>query len=126
VSRAAMIASASTSSTFGQEESVSPGKHSMTGAAKEAVSEQFDLFLPYLADLPLRDQREMMMERPFFSLAKSKRVKPIDHRSPAGKLWVHVSASPHYGMARIWDADILIYCASVLAEGMTFKSAVLT
>ncbi|NLR70400.1 replication initiator protein A [Novosphingobium sp. ERN07] len=77
--------------------------------------EQFEMFLPYVADMPLRDQREMM-ERPFFSLAKSKRVKPIDYTSPDGKLWVHVSASPDYGMATIWDADILIYCASVLAD----------
>ncbi|MFM2371798.1 MAG: hypothetical protein RIS85_1520 [Pseudomonadota bacterium] len=77
--------------------------------------DQFDMFLPYVADMPMRDQREMM-ERPFFSLAKSKRVKPIDYTSPDGKLWVHVSASPDYGMATIWDADILIYCASVLAD----------
>jgi len=27
-----------------------------------------------------------------------------------------VSANPDYGMATIWDADILIYCASVLAD----------
>ena len=87
----------------------------MTRARREGVSEQFDLFLPYLADMPLRDQREMM-ERPFFSLAKSKRVKPIDYRSPNGKLWVHVSGNPDYGMATIWDADILIYCASMLAD----------
>lgn len=87
----------------------------MSRADRQRISEQFDLFLPYLADLPLRDQREMM-ERPFFSLAKSKRVKPIDYRSPDGKLWVHVSASPDYGMATIWDADILIYCASALAD----------
>jgi len=72
-------------------------------------------FLPYLADLPLRDQREMM-ERPFFSLAKAKRTKPIDYRSPDGKQWVHVSPNPDYGMATIWDADILIYCVSVLAD----------
>lgn len=87
----------------------------MTRAPKPPVSEQFDLFLPYIADLPLRDQREMM-ERPFFSLAKSKRVKPIDYTSPDGQVRVHVSASPEYGMATIWDADILIYCASVLAD----------
>lgn len=87
----------------------------MTRARKQPVAEQFDLFLPYIADLPLRDQREMM-ERPFFSLAKSKRVKPIDYTSPDGKLWVHVSANPDYGMATIWDADILIYCASQLAD----------
>ncbi|MBJ8199724.1 replication initiator protein A, partial [Klebsiella pneumoniae] len=55
-------------------------------------------------------------ERPFFSLAKSKRIKPIDYKSPDGKLWVHVSGNPDYGMATIWDADILIYCASVLAD----------
>jgi len=87
----------------------------MSPARREAVPDQFNLFLPYLADMPLRDQREMM-ERPFFSLAKSKRVKPIDYTSPDGKLWVHVSANPDYGMATIWDADILIYCASQLAD----------
>lgn len=87
----------------------------MTQADRKSIPDQFDLFLPYLADMPLRDQREMM-ERPFFSLAKTKRVKPIDYQSPDGKLWVHVSANPDYGMATIWDADILIYCASVLAD----------
>jgi plasmid replication initiation protein len=87
----------------------------VTRAKRSAIDNQFDLFLPYLADLPLRDQREMM-ERPFFSLAKTKRVKPIDYTSPDGKLWVNVSANPTYGMATIWDADILIYCASMLAD----------
>lgn len=87
----------------------------MSQSTKKPVNDQFDLFLPYIADLSLRDQREMM-ERPFFSLAKSKRVKPIDYRSPDGKTWVHVSANPDYGMATIWDADILIYCASTLAD----------
>lgn len=82
---------------------------------RQTPPEQFDLFLPYLSDLPLRDQREMM-ERPFFSLAKSKRTRPIEYQSPDGKAWVHVSANPDYGMATIWDADILIYCASVLAD----------
>lgn len=87
----------------------------MTQALRKSVPEQFDLFLPYLADMPLRDQREMM-ERPFFSLAKRKRTKPIEYTAPDGKLWVHVSANPDYGMATIWDADILIYCASQLAD----------
>ena len=87
----------------------------MSRARRVPIAEQFDLFLPYIADLPLRDQREMM-ERPFFSLAKTKRAKPIDYTSPDGKLWVNVSANPNYGMATIWDADILIYCASVLSD----------
>lgn len=87
----------------------------MSLVKKKAIADQFDLFLPYLTDLPLRDQREMM-ERPFFSLAKRKRIKPIDYTSPDHKLWVHVSANPDYGMATIWDADILIFCASQLAD----------
>lgn len=87
----------------------------MNRTRKQSISAQFDLFLPYLADLPLRDQREMM-ERPFFSLAKTKRSKPIDYTSPDRKLWVHVSANLDYGMATIWDADILIYCASQMAD----------
>ena len=77
--------------------------------------EQGDLFLTQLSDLLLRDQRDMM-ERPFFSLAKKKRIKPIDYRSPDGSVWVHVSANPLYGMATIYDADILIYLGSYLME----------
>lgn len=76
---------------------------------------QVDLFLPQLTTLPLRDQRETM-ERPFFSLSKRKRLKPIDYVSPDKKVTVHVSANSEYGLATIYDLDILIYCASVLIE----------
>lgn len=76
---------------------------------------QVDLFLPQLTTLPLRDQRETM-ERPFFSLSKRKRLKPIDYVSPDRKITVHVSANSEYGLATIYDLDILIYCASVLIE----------
>ncbi|MEZ4614352.1 MAG: replication initiator protein A [Caldilineaceae bacterium] len=76
---------------------------------------QADLFIPYLSDLPLRDQRETM-ERPFFSLSKRKRVTPIEYQSPDGSVWVKVEAVPAYGMATIWDADILIWAASTLVE----------
>lgn len=74
---------------------------------------EFDLFLPLMGDLPLKDQRETM-ERPFFSLQKRKRVKPIEYKSPDGETWVKIEAIPAYGMATIWDADILIWAASTL------------
>ena len=74
---------------------------------------EFDLLLPLMGDLPLKDQRETM-ERPFFSLQKRKRVKPIEYSSPDGETWVKIEAIPAYGMATIWDADILIWAASVL------------
>ena len=51
-------------------------------APKPILDAQFDFFVPYVADLPMRDQRETM-ERPFFSLAKRKRQKI--HREKNGK-----------------------------------------
>jgi len=78
-------------------------------------SQQFDLFAPYLSDLPLRDQRETM-ERPFFSLSKRKRLRPIEYVSPDSSVWVKVEGHQAYGMATIWDADILIWAASTLTE----------
>lgn len=74
---------------------------------------EFDLFIPLMGDLPLKDQRETM-ERPFFSLQKRKRVKPIEYSSPDGETWVKIEAIPAYGMATIWDADILVWAASTL------------
>lgn len=78
---------------------------------------QFEMFftLPDFSDISLRDYQETM-QRPFFSLAKKKRVKPIEYVSPDKSVTVHVSANPEYGMATIWDADIMIYLASHLNE----------
>lgn len=76
---------------------------------------QIDLFAPYVSDLPLRDQREMM-ERPFFSLSKRKRTKPIEYVSPDGGTFVRVTANPEFGMATIWDADVLIWAASTVQQ----------
>lgn len=78
---------------------------------------QFEMFftLPDFSDISLRDYQETM-QRPFFSLAKKKRLKPIDYLSPDKSVHVHVSANPEYGMATIWDADIMIYLASHLNE----------
>lgn len=80
---------------------------------RQSPNPEFDLFIPLMGDLPLKDQREVM-ERPFFSLQKRKRVKPIGYKSPDGETWVKIEAIPAYGMATIWDADILIWAASTL------------
>jgi plasmid replication initiation protein len=50
------------------------------------------------------------MAWPFFSLAKRRRVTPIDFRM--GATWISVEAVPEHGMATIWDADVLIWAAS--------------
>jgi plasmid replication initiation protein len=74
-----------------------------------------ELFVPVVSDIPFRDQRETM-ERPFFSLGKKKRLAPIEYVSKDGSVWVKVTANLEYGMATIWDADVLIWAASVIAD----------
>jgi plasmid replication initiation protein len=81
----------------------------------QILKNPLELFVPVISDLPLRDQRDTM-ERPFFSLSKKKRRAPIDYKSEDGSVWIHVMAHPEFGMATIWDADILIWAASVIME----------
>ncbi len=54
------------------------------------------------------------MAYPFFSLAKSKRIAPIDFK--ARDVTIRVEAVPDHGMATIWDADILIWAASQIVN----------
>lgn len=54
------------------------------------------------------------MERPFFSLAKRKRLKPIDYTSPDRSAFVKVLPHSDNGKATIWDTNILIWAASVI------------
>lgn len=82
---------------------------------RQFIDRQFDLFVPFVSGMPLRDQRESM-ERPFFSLSKKKRLKPIEYRSPDGQVFVNVYPNAEWGMATIWDADVLIWAASTLTS----------
>lgn len=66
-------------------------------------------FVVATGDAPPRDQRDLM-ERPFFSLAKTPRTKPILYK--ATDIEVQVFGMPEHGMATIWDADVLIWAAS--------------
>lgn len=77
--------------------------------------QQPDLFAASFADIPVRDQRDMM-ERPFFSLAKKPRLTPIAYQ--VGNVWVEVSANQQFGMATIWDADILIWASTQVTEAL--------
>lgn len=76
---------------------------------------QPDLFAANFADIPIRDQRDTM-ERPFFSLAKKPRYAPIEYH--VGDVWVEVSGNPQFGIATIWDADILIWASTQITEAL--------
>lgn len=78
---------------------------------------RLDPFVVATGDASPRDQRDLM-ERPFFSLAKSRRTVPI--RYTAGDVQVEVLAVPEHGMATIWDADILIWAASQIVEAENY------
>ncbi|MBR0820328.1 replication initiator protein A [Bradyrhizobium liaoningense] len=75
--------------------------------------EQLELFRALPGDLAPRDAQDLMAY-PFFSLAKTKRIVPIDFR--AGAIAIRVESVPEHGMATIWDADVLIWAASQIVE----------
>ncbi|WP_234190162.1 replication initiator protein A [Shinella sp. NM-101] len=83
-----------------------------------APSERAQLvpFVIATGDASPRDQRDLM-ERPFFSLAKTSRTTPILYE--AGDVRVEVFASAEHGMATIWDADVLIWAGSQIVEAET-------
>jgi len=85
----------------------------MSSARRNSEREQLDLFRALPGDLAPRDTQDLMAY-PFFSLAKSKRLTPIDFK--AGSIVIRVEAVPEHGMATIWDADVLIWAASQIVE----------
>ena len=74
---------------------------------------QLDLFRSVPGDFAVRDAQDLMAW-PFFSLAKSKRIRPIDFQM--GAVSISVEATAEHGMATIWDADVLIWVASQIVE----------
>src|SRR5215469_9235678 len=75
--------------------------------------EQLELFRALPGDLAPRDAQDLMAY-PFFSLAKTHRITPIDYRM--NDIAIRVEAIPEHGMATIWDADVLIWAASQIVE----------
>jgi plasmid replication initiation protein len=75
--------------------------------------DQLELFRALPGDLAPRDAQDLMAY-PFFSLAKTKRIIPIDFR--VGAIAIRVEAVPEHGMATIWNADVLIWAAFQIVE----------
>lgn len=79
---------------------------------KEAV--QIDMFTVTTLDPPLRDNRDAM-EYPFLSLQKGP-TKSIEFRT--ANIALEVNAPEKYGLANIWDWDLIIFAASHLNEAI--------
>ncbi len=73
-----------------------------------------DFFVADILDWALKDDRHSM-EHPFFSLSKNpdRRIRHYEHNG------LHVTVAPSaYGLATIWDKDVLIYAVSQLVEAL--------
>ncbi len=81
--------------------------------ALDSSSETLEMFHALPGPMAVRDVQDLMAY-PFFSLAKSKRIQPIDFR--AGGIALRVEATVEHGLATIWDADVLIWAASQIVE----------
>ena len=92
---------------------LAPGEEASAPRRRASGPERLLLFRALPGDLAPRDAQDLMAY-PFFSLAKSKRLSPIDFK--AGAITIRVEAVPEHGMATIWDADVLIWVASQIVN----------
>ena len=74
--------------------------------------QQLDLFIASATDISPKEQQDLMA-RCWFSLAKQKRIEPIEHSF--NDSWVKITGNPKYGIATIFDNDVLIF---VIAQYM--------
>ena len=71
--------------------------------------DQMELFIATATDISPKEQQELM-QRCWFSLARQKRTEPILHQF--GESWVKITANEKYGMATIFDNDVMIFALS--------------
>jgi len=76
---------------------------------------QLDLFVALIGDVPFRDDREAMSV-PLVALSKNKRSR-IEWKGPSGQSVV-VTAPDEFGVATIWDYDILLWAISQINQAM--------
>jgi plasmid replication initiation protein len=70
---------------------------------------QLELFSAIFTDIAIRDTQETM-EVPFLSLSKRPRFDPIEFKS--GDLEIAVSGGKPFGIANIWDWDLIMWLLS--------------
>jgi len=81
--------------------------------------QQLDLFIASATDISPKEQQDLMA-RCWFSLAKQKRIEPIRHTF--GDSWVKITGNPKYGLATIFDNDVLIFVIAQYMAHMNNKN----
>lgn len=77
--------------------------------------QQLELFSAIFTDIATRDTRETM-EVPFLSLSKNPRFEPIRFRKDA--LEITVTGGKPYGIANIWDWDLILWLLSQIRHAL--------
>jgi len=85
------------------------------------AGKQLELFSAIFTDVGTRDPRETM-EVPFLSLSKRPRHQPI--RYSANGVEVTVSSNGTYGIANIWDWDLIMWLLSQLRHAIDLGHSV--
>lgn len=70
---------------------------------------QLDLFVGSSSDVATKEQQDLMAWC-WFSLSKQKRIEPIFHER--GDNWVRITGNPKYGIATMFDNDVLLFVIS--------------
>lgn len=70
---------------------------------------QMDLFVATASDVAPKEHQDLMA-RCWFNLAKQKRTEPIQH--DYNDNWVKITGNPKYGIATIFDNDVLLFAIS--------------
>lgn len=78
------------------------------------MTTQLDIFIPIAGEVKAKEQRDILAF-PCYSLSKKKRTQEIYFEEKSTGNWIKVSPGP-YGMATIWDFDILTYFATQIKE----------
>ena len=73
--------------------------------------EQLDLFVATASDVSPKAHRDLMA-RCWFNLSKKPRTIPIEHHSQDS--WVQITGNEKYGIATIFDQDILLFVIAQL------------
>jgi plasmid replication initiation protein len=87
----------------------------MTLRSPPASEDQVELFSAMFNDITARDARDAM-EMPFLSLSKQPRFRPIHYASHG--LEVTVSGGPPYGIATIWDWDLIMWLLAQVRQAI--------
>jgi plasmid replication initiation protein len=84
-----------------------------------AKFKQIDLFVaPQLDARALRDDVDIM-SLPFFSIEKTPRKEPIEFERIVGDRRQYIRVSPgEFGLATIWDNDIILYLRTQIIEAL--------